>query len=399
MKTISVLIPDGDHPLTLRVMRSLGLSKRVTVDLLTSDRRSHYRLSRFCRRCHVTSSHLTDHERCDAVLRTIETADIDVVLPVSQAGVRLVTKAGQALSQQVALPPLPDTAALDLADDKIALYRFAQSHGISTPPSLVFPDEASDDGALGRLPYPVLLKPPSLDGGKGIRQFDDAQTLAGFLESYREHCLLQSYLEGLDFGLNVLCRDGEILAYTVQRNVLSASPPFGSAAGIHFIEDAEVLETGRRLLAALRWNGVANLDMLRCTATGATMVLEINPRYWATLLGSVHAGVNFPYLACLAALGQPFPQTESQPITYADQSTAIKQTLKRMAGRPHLAGLRLRNTALWMSFTDPLPTATYYGNRLLETAAGYATKPFRRRPNNPQSTYGKCRDNMGEKRT
>ena len=130
--------------------------------------------------------------------------------------------------------------------------------------------------------------------------------------------------------------------------------------------------------AALRWNGVANLDMLRCAATGATMVLEINPRYWATLLGSVHARVNFPYLACLAALGHPFPPTKSQPITYADQSTAIKQMLKKMTGRPHLAGLKLRNTALWTSLTDPLPTATYYGKSLLKMAVSRATKPFRR---------------------
>jgi hypothetical protein len=39
MKTISVLIPDGEHRLALRVMRSLGLTHRVTIDLMKSPAR------------------------------------------------------------------------------------------------------------------------------------------------------------------------------------------------------------------------------------------------------------------------------------------------------------------------------------------------------------------------
>lgn len=378
MKTISVLIPDGEHPLALRVMRSLGLTHQVTVDLLTTVRRSPYRLSRFCRRCHFTASRTYGKERLDVVLRTIESERIDVLLPVSVAGIRLVSVERQTLSPLVALPPMPDIATLNKANDKTALYHFAKRHGVMTPPSLVFPDDVPDHGAIARLPYPVLVKPPTLDGGQGIRLYHDPQTLARFLETGGARCLLQSYLPGADFGLNVLCRDGEILAFTAQRNAISVSPPFGPAAGIQFLQDTEVLETGRKLLSALRWNGVANLDMLRCAADGETMVLEMNPRYWGTLLGSVRAGVNFPYLACLAALGRPLPQTEFRPITYADKSVALRQILQKATGRPCLAGFRFRNTALWISMTDPLPAATHYGWRLLKRALIRAAKVCRR---------------------
>ena len=315
MKAISVLIPDGDDLMAIEVIRSLGLTHHVTVDIMTSHRWPSSRLSRFCRRCHFTTSDITDKDRCDAILKTIATVPVDVLLPVSVAGIRLIVGERQAFARHVALPPLPDSAMLDIANDKTALCRFAKRHGVPVPPFLVFPDEVPEHHALLRLAYPVLLEPPSLSGGRGFRLFHEPQTLAKFLEMNTiptdTRYLLQSYLPGTDLGLNALCRNGEILAFAVQENIVSASPPFGPATGIQFVQDAHVLEAGRKLLSHLRWNGVANLDMLRCATTGETVLLEMNPRYWATLMGSVYAGVNFPHLSCWPPLIGPF----RQPIT------------------------------------------------------------------------------------
>jgi predicted ATP-grasp superfamily ATP-dependent carboligase len=370
MKAISVLIPDGEDHMALWVMRSLGLTHRVRVDLMTSHRLPPSGLSRFCRHCHFTTSDITDKDRCDAILKTIATTPVDVLLPVSVAGIHLVAAARQAFVRQVALPPLPDSFTLDTANDKTALCRFAQRHGVPVPPSLVFPDDVSEYRDLLRLNYPVLLKPPSLGGGQGFQLFHNPQTLATFLEANpalrgtgTRH-LLQSYLPGTDLGLNVLCRHGEILAFTVQENQLRASSPFGPPVGIHFVQDVQALEAGRKLLSALRWNGVANLDMVRYPATGETMLLEMNPRYWRTLMGSVYAGVNFPYLSCLSALDQPLPATDYRLITYAEKSVALKQARCLVAGRSFLPGFRFRNTTLWIILRDPLPTLAGYWKRI-----------------------------------
>jgi len=370
MKAISVLIPDGEHPLALRVVRSLGFTHRVTVDLLTCERWPSSRFSRFCRHCHFTTRRITDGDRGHAILDTVTAAPVDVLLPVSVEGIRLVLAEQQALMHHVAIPPLPDLATLDMANDKAALCRFARRCNVPLPPSLLFPDEVSDSGALLHLAYPILLKPATLDGGRGFQLFRDSQTLSTFLATNpgvraAGRYVLQSYLAGSDFGLNVLCRNGEILAFTVQKNPLSVSPPFGPAAGIHFVTDAEPLEIGTRLLSALRWNGVANLDMLRCAATGEMLLLEMNPRYWRTLLGSVYAGVNFPYLACLAALDRPLPPTDYRTIAYAEKSVALREALRMVAGRTLLPGFRLKNTSMSAALKDPLPGLAYYGTRLL----------------------------------
>jgi len=157
--------------------------------------------------------------------------------------------------------------------------------------------------------------------------------------------LLQSYLPGTDLGLNVLCHNGEILAFTVQENILSASPPFVPATATLF-----------RTLTFWR------LGASFCRPCGGTVLLEMNPRYWATLMSSVYAGVNFHYLSCLAALDRPFPPTDYQLITYTGKSLALKQALYMAAVRPFMAGFRFRNT----DFVGCTNGSLAHSGRLLE---------------------------------
>jgi predicted ATP-grasp superfamily ATP-dependent carboligase len=58
------------------------------------------------------------------------------------------------------------------------------------------------------------------------------------------------------------------------------------------------------LISELGWSGVANIDMRFDARHHMPLVLELNGRYWLSLLGSLNAGVNFPLLACEICLGE-----------------------------------------------------------------------------------------------
>jgi len=76
---ISVLIPDGEDPLALRVMRSLGRVGGLRIELLTSDRADRYGLSRFCHQRHFTDPDLSHAGRVGATLDIIDRRGIDVL--------------------------------------------------------------------------------------------------------------------------------------------------------------------------------------------------------------------------------------------------------------------------------------------------------------------------------
>ncbi len=150
----------------------------------------------------------------------------------------------------------------------------------------------------------------------------------------------------------MLCRDGEILAHTIQQPFTRATN-FTPAGGVEFVCDDRVLAVTRATMAALKWNGVAHLDLRYDTTRHALVLLEINPRFWGSLLGSLHAGVNFPLLTLRASLGESFDPPSFRACRYVSATTAI---LFWRSGRFGMAraGFRVTDTGFRYAWCDLL---------------------------------------------
>jgi predicted ATP-grasp superfamily ATP-dependent carboligase len=69
----------------------------------------------------------------------------------------------------------------------------------------------------------------------------------------------------------------------------------------------DLAEYGRRLLAAVRWRGVAMVEFKRCARTGRAALMEVNGRLWGSLQLAVASGVNFPDLMVRLARQEALP--------------------------------------------------------------------------------------------
>jgi predicted ATP-grasp superfamily ATP-dependent carboligase len=122
-------------------------------------------------------------------------------------------------------------------------------------------------------------------------------------------------------------------------------------AGVEFFRDDATIELIRKLMAALDWNGVANIDLRFDNANGRALILEVNPRFWGSLFGSLSVGVNFAELACRLALGLELPDPGYRPGRFIVEKRAAVRHLFRKRG-PEAAPLR---SVLWHVARDPLP--------------------------------------------
>ena len=347
-----------EYGLDLLVARCLAQWHGTQVHLLTAEGDNTARYSR-----HVRS--LFSHKSADAgdawgeiLNREAKRTAADVILPVDQPAVRILTAHRNALPATAHLAPMPSPISLELADDKHALARLLQELKLPLPRTIQVSRDADFSKALHMFSFPVLLKPTRRSGGRGIQEFTTAAALVEHVRSGTpgdEPHIVQEFVHGYDLSCNVLCEHGRIVAHTLQRGFLPPAEPFGMPSGVEFFHHDDTMASIRQLVAALDWTGVANIDLRFSEAKGRALILEINPRFWGSLLASAFAGVNFAEMACRFALGLECPAVEFRPGRFIVQKRAALRHLPGMLRRSRGPTALPQSSILSHVAADPLP--------------------------------------------
>jgi predicted ATP-grasp superfamily ATP-dependent carboligase len=363
----SVLIPDGEHPISWNVVGGLSRIKGIKIHVASKTRDTDLRFSR-----HLTSFHvgpdLTDEERYrNWLLDLAEETGATLLMPISAPLVRFCALHRDALAGRVRLPLLPDLATFESVFDKGNLSRLLERLDIPHPPTLRCDDHPGLASALGDFSFPALLKPCRGAGGWGIQRFDTREV---FLKRLQQEprlaagCVLQTFVPGLDMGCSVLCKDGDVLARTVQYIPRVTEGSFApQLTRIGFVHDEAAFETTSRLVRGTRWNGVANVDLRRDSRTGEVKLLEVNPRFWGSVGASVRAGVNFPALSCRAGYGERFDPPGYPDHVYLALGEAVRQFVENAKHlKLRTPGLPVRTPAPFV-LRDPAPSVRCWFNK------------------------------------
>lgn len=366
----SVFIPDAETAESLKVLRCLSREPNVRAYILSRDRRSMARFSRHCAGSNYLSSRNED-DWINEIIRLIRDLQIDVVMPVTIDGVELVSRHREAISEFAAIPPLATPERIQMANDKWALHEFVTQHGLPGLPTILIGyagDNVSNTVALDSIPYPALLKPMSQRGGFGIvevknvsdfnRAWQDERIMKG------KKYLLQSLIPSVDYSLSVCCQRGEIIAYTLYRALSHSDNPYQIGNLVEYVNDEQALDVGGRLVSAMGWEGVADIDLLLDKRDQKMRVLEFNPRFWQSLLGGLIAGVNFPLIWYLSAMGTIRPSAQREGARYARPSLYIKTLLGRFMGKRPPVKIRWGESDLQFTIRDPLPELVHVSRRI-----------------------------------
>lgn len=357
-ESFSVLIPDGESQFALFVAHCLAQFPNVKIHVLSNERWAPIRFSRYCHAYTYRKTGTDDRSRLNAVIDVVRTNGIDVLLPTETKWISFTVANREALSEFVAIVPLPDPEAFALGSNKWLLAQALAKHNIPGPPTVLVTDDERCEGAIRELEYPVLLKPITAWGGDGIERFENFSDLNSHLEQNIEHLkekfIVQSLLPGFVVGVNVLARDGELLATTMQRGTIPNTQKYAAAGGIKFIKEEKFLAIAQKLISSLKWSGFANLDTFYDSQDDKLKILEINARFWGSLRGSLVAGVSFPYLACLAALNIPFDRPDYKLAYYIHPKTALREGVRRVVGKSTVNDFAFNETGLKFLVNDPL---------------------------------------------
>lgn len=257
--------------------------------------------SRYCKGHFLYPSPFTAQRLfVDRLLEEIDRRKIDVLIPVFEE-LFLVARHKEEFSRQVRMA-IPEYSQILIAHNKDRWEPVARKLGISVPLTCSADELARQPERIGEFCFPALLKPKQGGGGWGMRRVDSSRELLGILRNGRhedlplERFLLQEIIRGDTHCVAMIFSHGRlrgICSYRQRREY----PSFGGQATCRIgISHPGAESALQKLLEHLDWHGVCQADFLIDRVRNEPYLIDINPRFWGSLVQAVASGVDFPYL-------------------------------------------------------------------------------------------------------
>ena len=320
-----VLVTDAARGAAIAVIRSLG---RRGFDVIAADSDS---LSPGFYSKYVSVRLRYPPPRTDpdgavaALLGAARDHRVDLLVPATEETVLLLSEARERFAGVTALA-LPEREAYARTRDKLATLELAREAGVPVPETRLVTTAREALAAAPALGWPVVVKPrrASVVRGDGLVEHyevsyaENAQELREQMQQLegRSEVLLQEYYRGEGQGVELLLRGGHPLA-TFQHRRIREVPVTGGASSFRESVplDPVLNDYAVRLLAALRWTGLAMVEF-KLGALGPRL-MEINGRIWGSLPLAVKSGMDFPARMADLYLGSPRSRNGPPDAEYA----------------------------------------------------------------------------------
>ena len=356
----------------LGLARSLGRAG-IPVVVLAHDDHLLALFSRYVRRRWVwDGADEAERVRFLVHLATRESLQGWVLFPTDDEAVTLVARHHEVLGGHFRLT-VPSWDRLRWAVDKRLLHQLALRLGVDQP--WTYLPRCRDELLTLECPYPVIVKPARRerfnrltadkawrvdDGPTLLARFDDACALTD-----ADTLMIQELIPGgsdSQFSYSAFCVDGRPVATVLARRTRQHPMDFGRASTyVETVDEPAIVEPALRLLAAIGFTGIIEVEFKRDARDGLYKLLDLNPRVWGWHTLCARAGVDFPYLLWLLIHGEAVPEVRARTgVRWVRMSTDLPTAvLEMLRGRLPLGeyarSLRGPRESAIFAWDDPVP--------------------------------------------
>ena len=294
------------HTMALAVVRGLG-EAGVPVVVFHYDARDFAHTSR-----HVVAevrvpSPLADEAGfVDALLARGREFGGAVLFPVSDESIVAVARNKVVLSKTYKVA-CTDWEVTERFIDKSRTYELAAAHGVPAPRTVTPTSEREVRDAAAAIGFPLLLKPAEshLFYDRFKRKMVRAEAEAELLDAYRAAdeagltVMVQELIPGDDRAVvnyNAYVCDGRARVEFTARQLRKAPPALGSPRVAIGERVPEVIQPGRKILAALGFEGFACTEFKQDSRDGIFKLMEVNGRHNLSGQLAIRSGCNFPLI-------------------------------------------------------------------------------------------------------
>ncbi len=307
MNTLPTAIVLGvDTPIGLTVVRELG-QHDVPVVAIGRNKGAIGGASRFAQSLLVRPADLPMAEWLPEIIRNTGAA---ALFAISESDLLELAELPALIEGCQILTPRKEQ--LDIVLDKVRTVAIAKQARVLTPDS--WQPFATDDldAHIAALSYPVVLKwsdPPRViadleAAGLAFEKVEYADTPDALMailrryDAFGQYPLVQIYCPGEGLGQMLLMQNGKAtLRFQHQRlREYPASGGFSTfCESIPITKHVAQMKKSEKLLSAIGWEGPAMVEYRYDEATGNYWLMEVNGRFWGSLLLASQCGAHFAW--------------------------------------------------------------------------------------------------------
>lgn len=306
-----ILITDAHWNKTVAAIRSLG-RKGFSITAGESTKLSAGLFSRYVSRRIQYPSPLARPELfIEAIVAELQRYQYDLLLPMELSTLLLLSGNRERFAHLARFPFGEHDTLLRAASKKETVLA-AQNCGVPVPKTVVVAPQTSRDALLAEPGLPMVLKPDFGEGGRGLFYINNKEELDNALYEIGQQDKLYLAQEmvppgGDAIGVSLLMdeENAPLACFTHRR--LREYPVSGGPSTLREAYRHKAAEDhAKRLLKAMRFQGVAMVEFKIDPRDNEPKLMEINPRFWGSLPLAIKAGVDFPYLLYCWAMDMPF---------------------------------------------------------------------------------------------
>lgn len=222
----------------------------------------------------------------------------DLVVPTVDLDLGIWAKNRKRLAKNgcTALIAQPETVAI--CGDKRKTFQFLTEHGFDTPKTMT----AEQALKLKHHKFPYFLKPWDGHASRGNAVVNDRESLRFYAGKRIPNCLIQEFIPGKEFTVDVFVDFQGNVRCVVPRQRLEVRA--GEVSKGVTVKNRQIMLQSQKLVEALQPG--PGLTTIQCILTKDNKIkfIEINPRFGGGAPLAIKAGANYPLWIIKLWLGQ-----------------------------------------------------------------------------------------------
>jgi predicted ATP-grasp superfamily ATP-dependent carboligase len=296
---LNALVASAQSPTALAVIRSLG-KQGIEVTGAADSNKYFALFSNYCKHKIYLQSNSNDTEtRVAEFLEIVKRQHFDVFLPVLPERVLSKLAKEKEEFEKYTKLPIPDYEQFEVFDDKSKTAKLMRDNNVPGPNTYYVENTVQINQIKDRVLYPVLIKPHRGEGSEGIKTIHNSSDLVFQYEIIQDKfgpCLIQEFLFGTKYAAVFLVNERtEPKRFFIHKCIREYPISGGPICCLESTHVDSIYEYGLRLLKAINYCGLAQIEFIVDDKDQQPKITEINPRFYGCIAGAISAGVDFPY--------------------------------------------------------------------------------------------------------